>query len=219
MDANRSMPPSLWKPSIDGLSPLLGRTYPDKDWNPLDGRIVRLGLHKTVDPSYGREVSMDVHGTCAQENWPELAWLAAMASDNRSAFFAQHPAKQRICIERAAYRRAPSDARPTHVRAARPTGTGSADILIFRDDDRYLAWIAANPVGFAMNIQRSLNAIDARVHRAARWTIAGEPAHGKSWTGPYIKLYATELRDLDNWAAERFQSRIARCGTCLPSVA
>jgi hypothetical protein len=36
---------NLWKPTIDALTPILGRTRPDRDWHPLDGRIVELGLH------------------------------------------------------------------------------------------------------------------------------------------------------------------------------
>ena len=101
--------PGIWKPSIDGLSPLLGRTYPDREWNPLDGRIVRLALHKTVDASYVREASMTVLGTVADERWPELAWLAALSPDERSAFVEQHRAKQR---NRAARRRVLSTKEP-----------------------------------------------------------------------------------------------------------
>lgn len=44
---------SLWKPTIDALDPLLGRTRADRDWHPKDGRITDLGLHFEVDPSLG----------------------------------------------------------------------------------------------------------------------------------------------------------------------
>jgi hypothetical protein len=99
-------------------------------------------------------------------------------------------------------------------------GTGSVNVVIFRDDDGgYLAWVAANSRGFVMNIRRSLNPSDARVHRARCWTIAGDPTHGKIWTGPYIKLCATELSDLDSWASDRLDAHIARCRTCLPTAA
>jgi hypothetical protein len=39
---------NLWKPTIDALDRLLGRTYPNREWNPLDGRIAELGLHCTT---------------------------------------------------------------------------------------------------------------------------------------------------------------------------
>jgi hypothetical protein len=42
---------NLWKPTIDALDPLLGRTRADRDWHPRDGRITDLGLHVDVDPS------------------------------------------------------------------------------------------------------------------------------------------------------------------------
>ncbi|HSH82976.1 MAG TPA: hypothetical protein VLA19_30960, partial [Herpetosiphonaceae bacterium] len=47
--------PGMWKRSIDGLEPLLGRTYPSREWNPLDGRIVRLGLHRAIDDRFGHD--------------------------------------------------------------------------------------------------------------------------------------------------------------------
>lgn len=34
----------LWKPTIDALDPILGRTYPDNPYDPLDGRITELGM-------------------------------------------------------------------------------------------------------------------------------------------------------------------------------
>lgn len=208
--------PSLWKPSIDGLSPLLGRTYPDRDWNPLDGRIVRLGLHKSVDLSYGREASMDIYAASAEHDWPELAWLTNLSEDQRAGYFEQHRAKQRVRIERAAC------LRPAHVprRSLSNVDIGSEQVRVFRDDDAaYLSWIAANPRGFVLNIRRSLNPVDARLHRAECWTIASEPGHGKLWTGPYLKLCATELRALEDWAAEGVGAPVVRCRICLPAAA
>jgi len=50
----------LWKPTIDALDPLLGRTRVDRDWHPKDGRITNLGLHVAVDPSLGHDVVVAV---------------------------------------------------------------------------------------------------------------------------------------------------------------
>jgi hypothetical protein len=36
-----------WKPIVDGLEPLLGSARREPCWNPQDGRIVRLGIHRT----------------------------------------------------------------------------------------------------------------------------------------------------------------------------
>jgi len=51
---------NLWKPTIDSLDPLLGRTHPDRAWHPRDGRIVELGMHVSVDPAAGNEVTVGI---------------------------------------------------------------------------------------------------------------------------------------------------------------
>jgi hypothetical protein len=51
---------NLWKPTIDALDPLLGRTSADRDWHPNDGRVTELGLHVDVDPSIGHDVVMTI---------------------------------------------------------------------------------------------------------------------------------------------------------------
>jgi hypothetical protein len=52
--------PNLWKPTIDSLDPILGRTRPERPWHPRDGRIVRLGLHRAVDPALANNVRITV---------------------------------------------------------------------------------------------------------------------------------------------------------------
>lgn len=54
---------NLWKPTIDALEPLLGQTRPGRPWNPKDGRITLLGLHRTIDPSHGNDL-----GICLRAN-------------------------------------------------------------------------------------------------------------------------------------------------------
>lgn len=50
----------LWKPTIDALDPILGRTYPDNPYHPLDGRITELGMHLTVDRALGYDVLIGI---------------------------------------------------------------------------------------------------------------------------------------------------------------
>lgn len=89
----------------------------------------------------------------------------------------------------------------------------------FRDDDRgYLAWTTAHPDGYVINIQRSLNPADARLHRADCYTINGHPARGQTWTGPYIKVCSTSVRDVREWAREHVRAGILGCGVCKPPV-
>ena len=51
---------NLWKPTIDALDPILGRTRPDRSWHPRDGRITELGLHSTVDQELGNDVLLAI---------------------------------------------------------------------------------------------------------------------------------------------------------------
>jgi hypothetical protein len=51
---------NLWKPTVDALDRLLGRTYPDREWHPRDGRITELGLHRTVDETLGNDVAITI---------------------------------------------------------------------------------------------------------------------------------------------------------------
>ena len=51
---------NLWKATIDSLDPLLGRTNAARDWHPLDGRIIELGLHRRVDAALGNDVVITI---------------------------------------------------------------------------------------------------------------------------------------------------------------
>ena len=51
---------NLWKPTVDALDRLLGRTYPDREWHPRDGRITELGLHRTIDETLGNDVAITI---------------------------------------------------------------------------------------------------------------------------------------------------------------
>jgi hypothetical protein len=83
--------PGLWKRTIDGLDPILGRSSACKDWDPQDGRIVRLGIDRRSDDALGHDAEATVWATTtAPERWPELAWLAATTTPERAAFFAEH---------------------------------------------------------------------------------------------------------------------------------
>jgi len=90
----------------------------------------------------------------------------------------------------------------------------------FRDDDRgYLAWTGAHPHGYVLNIQRTLNPSDARIHRASCYTINGQPARGKTWTeGTYIKVCSVSAPDRLAWARTHASSQIPRCGACRPAI-
>jgi hypothetical protein len=58
---------NLWKPTIDALDPLLGRTSPDRLWHPKDGRIIELGLHLTTNNELGNDVQIFIAAERATE--------------------------------------------------------------------------------------------------------------------------------------------------------
>ncbi len=65
----------------------------------------------------------------------------------------------------------------------------------FRDDDAgYLAWLAAYPDGYVINVARNHSAPAARTHRAGCRTISGQNPRGGPWTGPYVKVCAEHPR-------------------------
>ena len=51
---------NLWKPTIDALDRLLGRTRPDREWHPRDGRIIELALHKSIEEALGNDVAVTI---------------------------------------------------------------------------------------------------------------------------------------------------------------
>jgi hypothetical protein len=87
----------------------------------------------------------------------------------------------------------------------------------FRDDAGYLAWLDAYPGGYVINIARSHSATEARAHHAGCRTISGENARGGAWTGPYVKVCAEQLAELERWAIDQVGEPIQPCGTCHPA--
>jgi hypothetical protein len=86
------------------------------------------------------------------------------------------------------------------------------------DNDSYLRWTAMHAGGYVINIQRSLNASDARLHRASCHWINGVPPRGDGFVGSYIKVCSDSLVDLSAWVTERVRSTIRPCGTCRPAL-
>jgi hypothetical protein len=90
-------------------------------------------------------------------------------------------------------------------------------VELFRDnDDGYAAWLAGSVQGYVVNIQRTMNPSDARVHRANCPTITGTPPRGRTWTGTYVKACSASLPELDAWTLAHARSAVTRCGTCQP---
>ncbi len=87
----------------------------------------------------------------------------------------------------------------------------------FMDDDQgYSAWVAKHPQGYVLNIERAATARYLMLHRANCHTITVMPAHGKTWTGPYIKICSTTRAALDSWAQRKVGGQATACKICKP---
>src|SRR5204863_8126695 len=94
---------NLWKMAIDTLDPLLGRSFPDDEFDPKDGRIVRLGLHVRVDSTLAHETDIAIWARPASPEWPEIAWFSALSEPERASWLASHA--QRSAAHRRSRRR------------------------------------------------------------------------------------------------------------------
>jgi hypothetical protein len=65
---------TLWKPTIDALGPVLCYTPAGGPWSPLDGRIVDLGLHRSVNPSIATTSSSPSPPRASANNAARSAW-------------------------------------------------------------------------------------------------------------------------------------------------
>ena len=72
---------NLWKPVVDTLDPILGRSFPGREWHPQDGRVVCLGLHRAIDRTAEHAVQLVVRWPEAPLDWPEHASRALSPHD------------------------------------------------------------------------------------------------------------------------------------------
>ena len=88
----------------------------------------------------------------------------------------------------------------------------------FRDEDAaYLKWTSQHRGGYTINIQRTLNPSNARLHRADCRTVSGSNPRNGPWTSHYIKVCANDIAELDAWATAHGLGAIGRCAVCHPT--
>ena len=96
---------------------------------------------------------------------------------------------------------------------SRRASEGSS-VVVFRDDDAgYLQWLKAHPSGFVLNAARRPRPDYLVLHRANCRTIAAQPARGRIWTGPYIKVCGDDDA-LHRWAEMTVGALPRRCPLC-----
>lgn len=85
----------------------------------------------------------------------------------------------------------------------------------FRDDDSgYRMWLDANPTGVVLNIARSHNPADAKLHLAACRTLTHQIRGGSAATKQYVKICAGQLAELEQWATANGIALPPVCAAC-----
>jgi hypothetical protein len=82
------------------------------------------------------------------------------------------------------------------------------------DDDGYLAWVAAHPIGFVINTERTPRPAYIVLHRATCRSISGDPARGHRWTHDYIKVCG-DRGELEEFAIVEVGGAAQGCGLCI----
>jgi hypothetical protein len=204
----------MWKRTIDGLGAILGSSRGGSPWNPHDGRVTRLGLHRTAAAS-GRDAEATIWARPAPLEWEENAWLESLDAEQRASFLAAHRAR----VQRS--ERMPRGAtRPAHVAAPRQAHqfVSESGVTVFLDDDAgYERWMAATPAGFVVNALRRPTSGDPVLHRATCWTLSHPQLKGGGWTTrDYVKACATDRIALARWVRANGAVDPRACGTCAP---
>ena len=185
---------NLWKQSIDALGPILGIADPRKPFSPEDGRIVRLGLHRTLDPGLGHAVELGV--------W----WRDAdgVTSERRSPV--ERPMVAPVAAP-PAIRLAPRGSSATD----RSTALGdSGPVEVFDSNDvGYLNWVEAHPMGYVLNCERSANPAYLKLHRSWCRFVRVLQRGQSTWTaGTYIKVCSQRSEALEAWLQGRRGGRL-----------
>jgi hypothetical protein len=182
---------NLWKQSIDALGPILGMEDPRHPFNPLDGRIVRLGVHHTLAPELGYDVELGVW-------WRPAVGFEAEKMPTRRKPATQEPAS----LPRPALRR---------------TGT-DCDPVEFRNDDAgYINWINAHVDGFVVNTTPGHSRTYLKLHRASCKFVSVLQSGYSTWTaGQYIKVCSNDRSTLESWARDEVGGQLQDRCYCRP---
>jgi hypothetical protein len=158
---------NLWKPAIDALDPILGRTDPDRAFHPRDDRIVRLGLHHL--PAVGGIASA-----------VRVYWKAAggFAPTEESALHAL-PAE-------------PPSLSPDFPVPPEPSAEHSDAVFFLDGDEGYEQWWRSHPRGYVLNVDRRPRRAYLKLHRSSCDLVTNSKFRGGGWTtGAYAKVKAS----------------------------
>jgi hypothetical protein len=87
-------------------------------------------------------------------------------------------------------------------------------VVTFDNDQAYLDWVAAHPNGFVVNSYNPPRASYLKLHHTTCKSITTNTRG--NWTKDYSKICASHRHELEQWAQDRFDTRLSRCGICMP---
>lgn len=82
------------------------------------------------------------------------------------------------------------------------------------DDDGYRDWLNMNPRGYVINIQRSFNPSDARLHRANCTDLLLQLERNVQLAVSYAKVCGGTEAEVKQWVAEKVGKPIKHCEHC-----
>jgi hypothetical protein len=203
----------MWKRTIDGLDALLGRTYPDREWNPQDGRIVRLGLHARTDQSLGHDVEATIWAQRADIDSPELRWFALMDEVERAAYAVAHQATVRRAARSgrssAGFPMNASPASPRPRRRGRPRGQIPAGVTELTTEEAFDDAIAADDLMLKTDTAGppKIHTRPARCSGITKEHFRAKVIIGGGKNGRYFTI-------TDPAAVKQRWSRVVVCGVC-----
>ena len=88
-------------------------------------------------------------------------------------------------------------------------------IAVFdKSEDEYIAWVLANQAGFVANIDRELSVPQYPMVHKASHKLMWSPKIGNFTTGDYTKFCSTSLKEIEQYAKQKYRRPLTYCATC-----
>lgn len=182
------------------------RVSPDNPFHPLDGRIVKLGLHHTVADELGFDVELGIWWRAA----PDHVVGGVPKSIPRSIDEASVHSREKL-------EASPPVARTVEGVRAESQGGSTASVVVFRNDEAgYVRWVREHPGGYVVNTTPRFSRNYLKLHRASCIHVSRlQPGYSQWTTGQYIKVCSDSRRALDDWSRSQAGGALqAGCYCC-----
>ena len=88
-------------------------------------------------------------------------------------------------------------------------------VIFIKEEEEYLAWVANNPAGYIVNIDKPKNTPHyPMVHRTTHKSMSSETRTNYT-TGRYFKVCSNDLSELQAWSERIYQKTLTICQSCM----